>query len=325
MTSKERVKRAIHSASPDRIPAQDLDLFRPVSYAPAPVAWEPGDEEGYEIGRDLWGGLHKRHKETRKTFGQIAPVLADWGDLKTYEFPTETPMSPADAQAAVNELAKQDKYVVGSSAYGMWYWLVTLRGYENALMDMVTDPSRVRDLWGRIGEVYKQMVSKFRSMNCDAVWFNEDLGTTTGPIFSPQLYRDVLADGHRDLYQHAHDLGMDVFLYAAGNTMPLWEHFLAAGVDVLIFRENKVIGTKRAAKLLGGHCCVCASTDIVHTNPTGDHAKIEQEIQENIEHFHSPEGGLIAEVLFMYMRSAADSEWARQRTYELIGNTGARA
>jgi len=321
MTSKERVKRAIHFDSPDMIPAQDLDLFRPVSYAPSPTTWQLGEEQGFEIGRDIWGGVHKRDSETGERFGQMAPVLGDWDDLATYEFPTETPVAPAEeeAQAKIDELAAQDKYVVGGSAFGMWYWLVTLRGYENVLMDMVTDPDLVRDLWGCICQVYKRMISKFKDMKCDAVWFNEDLGTTTGPIFSPALYQDVLAPGHADLYGHAHDLGLDVFLYAAGDTTPLWGPFIDAGVDALVFRENKVIGTRKAAELLRGRCCAYASTDITYTNPTADHDKIAAEIRENVECFHRPEGGYIAEVMFMFLKGAGESEWARRKTYELIG------
>jgi uroporphyrinogen decarboxylase len=68
----------------------------------------------------------------------------------------------------------------------------------------------------------------------DIILFGDDLGGQTGPLISPQMYRDVIKPYHRKLWHRAKDLAdVKVMLHCCGGVRELMDDLIDAGLDAI--------------------------------------------------------------------------------------------
>ena len=112
-----------------------------------------------------------------------------------------------------------------------------LRGYSNAMLDLVADQNFAEALIGKLTEVhlsnlekYLQAVSKY----IQVIQMGDDLGMQSGPQISLELYQAYIKPAHKKIYQYVkQNSDLFLFLHSCGSIYDFIPDLIDAGVDIL--------------------------------------------------------------------------------------------
>ncbi len=259
---------------------------RPAGYEPR--RWVEGKLEYYD---DEWGNLWSRMVGGCQKGEIHQPVLTDWSQLDELRLPDYTqPETWADMAAAF--AAETERYRM--AAIGGWIFdnARYLRRLEVYLLDMGLYPDELGRLHEMVASVYETKIRAAAAAGADGILIGEDLGTQTGPLFSPGMFRSYFKPLYTRLLGIAHEAGMAVWLHSCGQNWLLIDDLCDCGVDVFQFDQPLVYDLDAlAAKLKARGAALWSPVDIQQVLPTGDRELIERESRRMVEAFR---GHLIA-------------------------------
>jgi uroporphyrinogen decarboxylase len=231
--------------------------------------------------------------------GQVVKhPIADWEKLKTYTPPdplVKADRGPADWDAArkrVEEERENGRVTTGGVPHGFLLMrLFFLRGFENLMMDLATEPPQLPELVNILVEHNLKIVDEWLSMNVDTVVFGEDLGTQNAAMISPQTFRRWVAPAYKALMEPCRDAGRHVYLHSDGYIMELVDDLIECGVTILN-PQDLCNGIDNLAEHVKGRVCICLDIDRQRIVPFGTREQIRALIEEEVRKLGSPQGGL---------------------------------
>jgi uroporphyrinogen decarboxylase len=118
--------------------------------------------------------------------------------------------------------------------FGLATWL---RGYEQFLMDLVTNQAFVNALLERLFEFWKSclgFVLRELGSYIDVIKIADDLGTQTGLLISPSTYRQLVKPYHTKLFNFIKEQGnFKLLLHSDGAVRDIIPDLIEMGVDAL--------------------------------------------------------------------------------------------
>jgi uroporphyrinogen-III decarboxylase len=187
-------------------------------------------------------------------------------------------------------------------------------------LDMALNPDQLNRLHKIIAEVYEQKIHLAGLSGADGIFLAEDLGTQTGLLFSPKMFRYFFKTEYARLFSIAHDYGLKVIMHSCGKNWTILPDLLEIGVDVFQFDQPTVYNMPELSDLLKKHkAALFSPIDIQKILPTGDRSIIEQGAIEMYEIF---KGGLIFKNYLDLPGIGVKEEWDDWGYYticELIG------
>lgn len=244
--------------------------------------WTEGGREFYD---DEWGNIWSR-MIGGCVKGEIhKPVLADWADLERLRLPV---YDHATGVAKVRTAFA----AAGDRFKGAWIggWIFDnaryLRKLEVYLADLATSPDELDRLHALVGSVYEAKIRIAGEGGAEAIAIGEDLGTQTGPLFSPRMFRRYFKPLYTRLLGLAHGYGMKVMLHSCGQNRILLEDLIDCGVDCFQFDQPTAYDYADLAALFRRRTIALWSPiDIQKVLPTGDRAFIEAEARRMCDAF----------------------------------------
>jgi len=119
----------------------------------------------------------------------------------------------------------------------LFEWTTFLRRMDNVLMDLLDDRKGVETLLDALVEMHLANLDKVIDAvgeYVDIIQMGDDLGSEGGPMFSPQLYREVFKPRHRTLFEHIKKRSkMKVFLHSCGSISRLLPDLIETGIDII--------------------------------------------------------------------------------------------
>ena len=161
-------------------------------------------------------------------------------------------------------------------------------------MDVLLEPARVRELLGRLTEMFAREIERYADAGADAVMAAEDWGTQDRLLVSPEVWRELFKPGFRTLCEAAHSRGMKVFLHSCGRNTAIIEDWIEVGIDVCQFDQPELHGIDYLAEHFGGRMHFWCPVDIQGTLQTRDAGRIEAAAREYVEKLGSFGGGFVA-------------------------------
>ena len=76
----------------------------------------------------------------------------------------------------------------------------------NALMDYYTNPDEVHRLFSALTDFYLGVMRRMKAEGADAIFVTDDLGTQTGPFFSPEIFDEFYAPYYKREIDAAHEM-----------------------------------------------------------------------------------------------------------------------
>jgi uroporphyrinogen decarboxylase len=122
---------------------------------------------------------------------------------------------------------------VGMHLHDVFNYPFYLRGMENFLVDLASEPSMVKELV-RISVEHNIAIAKRAiGMGADFILLGDDYGTTTGPLFSPSAFEKQLLPGLAEIVSEIKRCGGFVIKHCCGNINALLEMIVSTGIDAL--------------------------------------------------------------------------------------------
>jgi uroporphyrinogen decarboxylase len=113
-----------------------------------------------------------------------------------------------------------------------------LFGAENYLGYMVMYPDAILRLSDKLCNIYCRNIIKWLQAvgpNIDIMLFGDDLGSNTGPLFDPAMYREYYKPFHRKMWTLVKQLAphVKILLHSCGGIEPFLEDLIDAGLDAV--------------------------------------------------------------------------------------------
>lgn len=236
------------------------------------VEWEKGHSGGYPI-KDLEEGLESYVVPDPKAPGRFEGI--------------DKVLQRPDAQG---------KWIQLNSPYCLFERLHEIRGFENTLMDIYTEPEKIAILLDKlidfqIGMVEEAALHGKGKIHCFDT--TDDWGTQQNLMIGPEIWRELFKPRYKKLIDVIHSHGMFLRFHTDGNIESIMEDFIELGVDIVNIHQPRLFDIKSFGQKFAGRICFEVAVDIQETLPSGDKVRIEEEVKELVEYWATPHGGLI--------------------------------
>lgn len=249
--------------------------------------WVEGKVEYYD---DEWGNIWVRMREGSIKGEIFKPAIEEWAQLDGMQVPDYS--HPDCAVEMMARFARpSDKFKLAHIGGWIFDNARYLRKMEIYFCDMAMYPDELDRMHRIVAGVYEQKIHLAGKTGADGIMIGEDMGTQTGLLFSPQMFRDYFKDMYARLFAIAHEYGMKVLMHSCGQNWSIVPDLLDAGVDVFQFDQPAVYDMPALAALFKMRkAALWSPVDIQKILPTGNRAVIEAGAREMMDVF---EGGLI--------------------------------
>ncbi len=293
MTSRERVKRAIHFKNPDKMPIyyfnKDIELsdIIAVSYGGASsfVPTEPGQTE--------WGFTWERVDDT---MGQPKTCpISDWSLLDSFVPPDGT-LPERFVPIANARKQNPDIYLIAGMGITGFNLVTFLRGFEDSLMDFYEEPEKMDQLCDMVFSFEEDLIRGFAKAGADAVAFYDDWGTQNSLMISPNQWRELFLPRYKRQFDLIHELGMDVFFHSCGYVYDIIPDLIDIGADMLNLNQLDLFGVERIGKDFAGKVCFVCPVDHQTTAIRGTREEIFDYVHRMKNSLDTEKGGFIANI-----------------------------
>ena len=111
-----------------------------------------------------------------------------------------------------------------------------MRGYEQFMIDLLTDETMVRGLLDRLHAAYMERTRAFLNALgqwVDVVFLTDDLGTQQGPLIGPEYYRQLIKPYWTEQIALIKSRGKKVIMHSCGAVSDFIPDMIEMGVDAL--------------------------------------------------------------------------------------------
>jgi uroporphyrinogen decarboxylase len=189
-----------------------------------------------------------------------------------------------------------------------------LMGFNNFALSLIVDEQLVADVFRKVAQIQFEALEKIFSMPyIGAVWVVDDLAFGSGPMISPQAFRDHVFPWYREMAKRCHENGLLFFLHSDGDLSLLMEDLIDLGVDVLHPIDPTCMDIFQIKEKYGDRLCLVGnvSNELLRS---GSPKEIEATVKDLLRKV-APGGG--------YCMGSGNSvpEWAKFENYMAMRNT----
>jgi uroporphyrinogen decarboxylase len=192
-----------------------------------------------------------------------------------------------------------DRAIIGLFGGNMFEAPQMLYRMDNYLMALSLYPEAVLHLSERLCGIYLQNLEKWLGAvgpYIDIIQFGDDLGGQSGPLISPEMYREYFKPFHQKLWKRAKELSdVKVMLHCCGGIRELLPDLIDAGLDAINPVQFNCTGmdTVELKAEFGKNLTFwgggCDTQDIL---PNASPELIQEHVHEQVARL-SPDGGFV--------------------------------
>lgn len=219
-------------------------------------------------------------------------ALADWSELDAVLTRWPDPNTATPAPCEEDPFPRGDRYTMIHWWNGLFERAWHIRGMENLLVDMHTDPEPVHRLLEAITDFNCAIIRRAsREHNVDGVWITEDIGTQGGPMFGLEQFRAFYKPCYARMIRTAHECNMHFWLHSCGQIDLFLEDLVGIGLDVIHPIQKYTMDEREIARRFGGRISFWTGMDMQRILPSGTPEDVRREVRFMIDTFDRPEGG----------------------------------
>lgn len=180
-----------------------------------------------EIKKDAWGVEWEY-----RVFGMMGhvlhPAISDPSEYSAYQIPPYPRLSQIDYTAAKEH--KKTFPLMRGGSFSYLERLSALRGFEDALVDLLEDGEEVNRFLDRLTDHYLERVYQLLDMGVDIVSFGDDYGTQQGLILSKDLFNHAIKPRLDRLMEPIRRAGKRIHFHSCGKIDSLFGELNSLGV-----------------------------------------------------------------------------------------------
>jgi len=294
MNAKERVKRAIHFGTPDRVPNHLPEPW------PSDIVWI--FPKGKDISTEIRDGKTYRlsewsswwHVVSEQNMGEVVkPAVEEWSQYEHYVFPSVNDPERYDHVAQIVG-GNQDKYLMGVLSASLFphYW--EIRGLMNFYGDLIEETEKMEQLLDALVDIQLASLETWTRYPVDGIVVGfDDWGLQDRLMISPELFRKFFLPRYAKVWSRIHAKGLDVILHSCGDITSILPDMMAAGLDVINMDQQENMGLERLGREFGGKICFWNPVDIQTVMLDGTQEEIDLYVEKMIRCLASDKGGFI--------------------------------
>ncbi len=183
-----------------------------------------------------------------------------------------------------------DKALMLVCGCNLFEWGTFLRRIDNFLMDLICEPAQVDRLLDALLERHLATLEKVCAAVgdiVDIIRFGDDLGMTTGPFMSPEMYRQFFKPRHRQLCEYVHKHSrMHTFIHSCGSIYQLIPDLIDAGIEIFnpVQTNCAEMDYRRLKREFGDSCTFWGGgVENVGVLNSGSPAEVHDQVIERLE------------------------------------------
>ncbi len=303
MTSRERVKRAVHFQKPDNVPhflpdGRENDLLWLWPVRPDKMPWTL-QADGNERRIDAWDTVYERTPNSYVGHGEkIKIAISDVEKHDDYIFPDfHTPATFEKIRFDINENNQtgNPKYCLGVMPYSTLNEGVhNLIELDKMLLAYYESPDALKKLIKRLADAQMEDIRILAVLGCDGVMAYDDWGLQNRQMVGLDLIEEFFMPFYQRNWNYARSLGMDVWMHSCGYIIDLLPHFKAWGLNVIQQDQQENMGLENLDAKVGGKLAFWCPVDIQKTMVEGSEADIRAYVRRIRDTVGNHDGGMIS-------------------------------
>jgi uroporphyrinogen decarboxylase len=251
------------------------------------------DGKYYEVKKDAWGTTFE-YKIAGRLGHAIGFPIESASDYAAYTFPCLPSYCTDDealkAEKARVEEQKKNYFTVSNEWYSILEKLISLRGFENALIDLYEDGPEVNAFLDRLTDYYLHSIRKLIDMGVDCIMFGDDYGTQNSLLISTEIFEKSIAPRLKQLMAPIKEAGRRIYFHSCGLVKDLFSIFEELGVDA-IWPQLPVYDMIELARACADHnFSLAIHTDRALTMTLGTPEEVRAMVRKEAEIFKPLEG-----------------------------------
>ncbi|MCM8788607.1 MAG: hypothetical protein NC907_02325, partial [Candidatus Omnitrophica bacterium] len=248
---------------------------------------------GDNLYEDIWGVKRKKVSLIKGEYLELyASPFQDVQDIKTIE-KFKLP-SVSDFDIEKEKLAFSRDYAIIftgdrlSMRASFFKLAMYLRGFENFLIDLLTNQKLAETIINRLFEFHYEIAKRnfeTYSGNIDIFLMGDDLGTQTGPLIGLDVFRRFFKKPLRKMIDLCHKYNIKAMLHSCGSVKIFMPDLIEIGLDILNPVQHTAfdMDLEELKREFGKFICFHGAIDVQNILVFGTKKDIENEIRQCIE------------------------------------------
>lgn len=313
MTGRERVKKCLTFNKPDRAPRDlwalpyvilfEKDKFEkvinkyPMDISASQLSPGWSDEVVKQTAKkgsytDDWGSVW--HVGEPGIIGEVKkPILDKWSKLKKLKPPYHL-IENRDIAYINKSYEETDKFVLSDVTARPFERLQFLRGSQNLFLDIGYDLAEFHKLLKIVHEFYLADIDNWCKTNVDGIFFMDDLGSSSGPLINPKVWREIFKPLYKEYCNMIHAAGKFAFFHTDGNTEKFFNDFVEIGIDA-VNSQLFIMNIEELAKKFKGKITFWGEIDRQFVLPFGSPEDVKRAVIRVRKDLDDCSGGVIAQ------------------------------
>jgi uroporphyrinogen decarboxylase len=241
---------------------------------------------------DIWGVRRRVVSYGEGSYNEIShhPLAASGGipDLDAHGWPDPAWFDYEGLPGVIHAAAGGGEKCVmvgnGNIFETSWY----MRGFEQMLMDVMTEEDLVHRIMDRVTRFYVEFFTRVLEAargRVDLIFTADDIGDQRGLLMPLAKWEALLKPYHRRLNEAIHRFGAKVIYHTDGSIMQAVSGLIDMGIDVLQALQFSADNMDPAAlkRLGGGRLCFEGGVSVQTTLPFGTAEDVAREVRERID------------------------------------------
>jgi uroporphyrinogen decarboxylase len=303
LTSRQRVKRAIHFQGVDHIPHHLPDgkendiLWLWIPQEPDRQPWSTG-ENNLEHRIDAWGTTWTRPVGAGNHGEKTSLAIPDITRQSECTFPDHNHLrhfEEARRLVETNNTSDNPKYCLGVMPFSsLNEGTHNLLGLDRMFIAYYEEPNHLKALIARLAESQRQSIHRLHEIGCDGVMGYDDWGLQDRLMVSLALIDEFFMPHYVENWKLAYNLGMDVWLHSCGYILPLLPRLHKWGLNVIQQDQQENMGLENLDRVVGGKLAFWCPVDIQQTMIYGSLDDIRGYVRRMVDTLGGHNGGLVS-------------------------------
>lgn len=239
---------------------------------------------------DHWGTSWADDGHGGKT--EACPLEAGYHLMDSYPFPDSH--DPDLFVAAEQALAQRDgRYVLASVWFTLFERLWMLRGFDNMLLDPLTDEDNFLRLRDIVLDYALGVTDEWVKRGVDGIFFSDDWGSQRGLLINPDDWRRFWRPAYKTLFHRVREGGAHVWMHLCGDIRAILPDLIELGLNVLNPVQPQAMPIQELARDFGGKVCFNGGADVQGVLANGTPEEVRAHVIEVMELFAQPAGGYV--------------------------------
>jgi len=185
----------------------------------------------------------------------------------------------AEAERVIREY-KDEYWIVGVTPTTIFEAAWALRGYEQLMIDMATNPARANRVLDIPFHYHLAVTQRLVRLGVDMIWLGDDVGGQNSMLMSPKMWRTYLKPRMAELIVSLRAINPQIKIayHTDGVVYPIITELIEIGVDVLNPIQPMAMDPLRLKNDYSDRLCFWGSLDIQQTIPFGTPNDVRDEV-----------------------------------------------